>query len=391
MEQAMTAERVIDGRPEGIRAAGVSRRKGKLKRTALGALAVLGLAGAAEFGTHYWRIGRFMVSTDDAYVQADNTLIAPRVSGYIGELLVTDNQPVKAGQVLARIDDRDFRPRCTRRSRPGRRPRARSAPSTPSWRCRTRTSTRPSQQVDLGRGRASLRPAGPRPLRRWPAPAPARRRPRSRPSRIWSSGRPDLLQARAALTAAQQQVDVLRPPAPRPQAQLEHAARPNSRPAESRLHDHHRADRRHGRRPHVARRPIRPGRDPADGRGAAAAVYVVANFKETQLTHVRPGQPVDIKVDTFPDATSTAMSTARAGERPGVRPAAARQRHRQLHQDRPAHPGEDRADDRRNGAAPAGLLRPGMSVDADDRHQGASSTRHAEHGQPRRGRIGTVS
>ena len=39
---------------------------------------------------------------------ADNTLIAPRVSGYISQVLVTDNQPVKAGQVLARIDDRDF-------------------------------------------------------------------------------------------------------------------------------------------------------------------------------------------------------------------------------------------------------------------------------------------
>ena len=49
-----------------------------------------------------------MVDTDDAYVQADNTLIAPRVSGYISEVLVADNQAVKAGQVLARIDDRDY-------------------------------------------------------------------------------------------------------------------------------------------------------------------------------------------------------------------------------------------------------------------------------------------
>ena len=85
-----------------------SRRKGLLKQTALGTIAVLGLAAGAYYGTEYWQTGRFQVSTDDAYVQADNTLIAPRVSGYISQVLVTDNQPVKAGQVLARIDDRDF-------------------------------------------------------------------------------------------------------------------------------------------------------------------------------------------------------------------------------------------------------------------------------------------
>ena len=48
------------------------------------------------------------MSTDDAYVQADTTVIAPKVSGYLREVLVADNQPVKAGQPLARIDDRDY-------------------------------------------------------------------------------------------------------------------------------------------------------------------------------------------------------------------------------------------------------------------------------------------
>ena len=69
----------------------------------------LGVAGAADFGHHYWTAGRYLESTDDAYVKADSTIIAPKVSGYIAEVLVGDNQPVKAGQVLARIDDRDFR------------------------------------------------------------------------------------------------------------------------------------------------------------------------------------------------------------------------------------------------------------------------------------------
>lgn len=48
-------------------------------------------------------------STDDAYVRADATIVAPRVPGQIVTLLVDDNQPVKAGQLLARIDDRDYR------------------------------------------------------------------------------------------------------------------------------------------------------------------------------------------------------------------------------------------------------------------------------------------
>src|SRR3546814_14962575 len=47
-------------------------------------------------------------STDDAYVQADFTLVAPQVSGMTGKVLVEENQPVKAGDLLAAIDDRDF-------------------------------------------------------------------------------------------------------------------------------------------------------------------------------------------------------------------------------------------------------------------------------------------
>ena len=69
-------------------------------------LAVLTAAG--YYGHDYWTVGRFNVSTDDAYVQADNTTVAPKVSGYIGSVLVADNETVKTGQVLARIDDRDF-------------------------------------------------------------------------------------------------------------------------------------------------------------------------------------------------------------------------------------------------------------------------------------------
>ena len=80
-----------------------------LRKLLLTGASLVALAGAAHFGYDYWTVGRFEVSTDDAYVTADNTTIAPKVSGYIAAVLVGDNEPVKSGQVLARIDDRDYK------------------------------------------------------------------------------------------------------------------------------------------------------------------------------------------------------------------------------------------------------------------------------------------
>src|SRR5438552_11354318 len=80
-----------------------------IKRAALALAAALGVAAAADFGHYYLITGRYLETTDDAYVKADSTIIAPKVSGYIAQVLVSDNQPVTAGQLLAKIDDRDFR------------------------------------------------------------------------------------------------------------------------------------------------------------------------------------------------------------------------------------------------------------------------------------------
>src|ERR1700744_1161630 len=80
-----------------------------IKRAAAGLAMALAVAGAADFGYGYLTTGRYLQSTDDAYVKADSTIVAPKVSGYLAEVLVGDNEAVKAGQLLARIDDRDFR------------------------------------------------------------------------------------------------------------------------------------------------------------------------------------------------------------------------------------------------------------------------------------------
>ncbi len=83
-------------------------RRVTLKRALKASLALAAVLALGAFATNYWTTGRFAVDTDDAYVAADSTTVAPKVSGYIKDVLVTDNQPVKAGQVLARIDDADF-------------------------------------------------------------------------------------------------------------------------------------------------------------------------------------------------------------------------------------------------------------------------------------------
>ena len=70
-------------------------------------LIALGVAGL--YGWHWWMIGRFLETTDDAYLQADKVIVAPRIAGYVAEVLVSDNQPVKAGEVIARLDDREYR------------------------------------------------------------------------------------------------------------------------------------------------------------------------------------------------------------------------------------------------------------------------------------------
>ena len=73
------------------------------------AAAMLALIGGGWFGFDYATAGRFMVSTDDAYVRANNTTLGAKVSGYISELLVEENTKVRAGDVIARIDDGDYR------------------------------------------------------------------------------------------------------------------------------------------------------------------------------------------------------------------------------------------------------------------------------------------
>lgn len=82
---------------------------GSARRRLLGWAAVLLVAvGLIWGGWHWFSVARFMESTDDAYVGGEVTSISPKVAGNIVRVMVTDNQIVHAGQLLVQLDPRDY-------------------------------------------------------------------------------------------------------------------------------------------------------------------------------------------------------------------------------------------------------------------------------------------
>jgi membrane fusion protein (multidrug efflux system) len=88
--------------------ASAAPKPGKRRLVMMGIGALLALAAAA-YGVNYILVGRFYVSTDDAYVRANNTTLGARVSGHIAAILPRDNAVVHVGDVMFRIDDGDYR------------------------------------------------------------------------------------------------------------------------------------------------------------------------------------------------------------------------------------------------------------------------------------------
>src|SRR4051812_8441377 len=78
------------------------------RRTVMLAVGGVFLVIAIIWGVRWWTFGRFMESTDDAYLKADSVTVAPKVSGYVAEVYVTDNQAVTPGQPLVRLDSRQY-------------------------------------------------------------------------------------------------------------------------------------------------------------------------------------------------------------------------------------------------------------------------------------------
>jgi membrane fusion protein (multidrug efflux system) len=236
-------------------------------------------------------------------VQADNTLIAPRISGYISEVLVADNQVVKAGQVLARIDDRDFQNALHQATAD--RETAESEIRSIDAQLQLQQSTIDEAASQVISAEASLRFAQQDQARYdtlAKTGAGTAQAAQQTQSLLVQRGA-GLAQARAGAAAARQQVAVLQAARVKAQAQLAHY---QSAEEQARLNLGYTqitapVDGM------VGARTLRVGQYVQAGTQLMAvvpldAVYVVANYKETQLTRVRPGQPVELSVDTFPDA-----------------------------------------------------------------------------------------
>lgn len=93
----------------GAPAAMIDQPKRGRTRFILPVIALAAMGAGGWYGWDWYAGGRFIVSTDDAYVRADMAIIAPKISGYVLSVAVQDNASVKAGDILAHIDDADYR------------------------------------------------------------------------------------------------------------------------------------------------------------------------------------------------------------------------------------------------------------------------------------------
>ncbi|KJC49928.1 hemolysin D [Bradyrhizobium sp. LTSP849] len=270
------------------------------RRAALVLALLAGTATAAYYGHDYWTNGRYLETTDDAYVKADSTIIAPKVSGYIAQVLVGDNEKVRAGHVLARIDDRDFKAALGQ---------ARADVAAAEASVRNLDAQLELQQPIIEQSTADVTAAD--------ANLQFAQEERARYDDLMKSGsgtiqraqqtdaalrasNAQLQHAKSGLVAAQRKVDVLTTQRAQATAQLEHA-RAVADQAELNLSYTEITAPVDGT---VGARSLRVGQYVQAGTQLMAvvpldAVYVVANFKETQLTHVRAGQPVELRVDSF--------------------------------------------------------------------------------------------
>jgi membrane fusion protein (multidrug efflux system) len=273
-------------------------RRHFLLRIGMPAAIILIVGGAA----YYWKFERFVVSTDDAYVQADSTTVASRVSGYVSAVLIEDHQSVKAGQVLARIDDRDFRAALAQ----ARADVQASQAAVGELQAQLAEQSALIVRADAGvaASQAALELASLNRVRyRKMAGIGFGSQQQSQEADAQAKERgADLARDRAASSSARDQVRVL-------QAKLAQAQA---------LHDRSQAVEQRAALELgytaivapidgvVAARTVRLGQYVQAGTQLTALVplsevYVMANFKETQLTQVLAGEPVSIRVDTFPN------------------------------------------------------------------------------------------
>lgn len=286
--------------PAGAAPQSVSASRSTRRRTILFGIGGALLLVALVFGVRWWLYGRFIESTDDAYIQADSVTVAPKVSGYVAEVYVRDNQQVTAGQQLVRLDNRQYQAALDEA-----------------------TATVASRQADVARADADLQQQkariaqaaaevdGARANARYAASQVERYAPLVRTGAETEERTAELrnAQTRAATTLAaneaalkveQSQVVTLQTRLQQAQAQLE-VAEASARKARLDLDDTVVRASKAGR---VADKGVRVGQFAQPGTRLLTVVpvqdlYLTANFKETQVGRMRAGQSVTLHVDAL--------------------------------------------------------------------------------------------
>jgi membrane fusion protein (multidrug efflux system) len=276
---------------------------GHPKRRHRGLAAALLLGSAVVVGavatTYYFRFMAPFESTEDAYVEGRITAISSQVGGRVARVLVEENQEVKQGQALFEIAADDYNVRLSEAL-------ANLAAAT--------------NRLEQAKAQLSMDQAGAEQARSGVAMATAEanraaadlKRYRAVEARAVSKSQLDLAEAQANSAAAQLQVAQNRAAAAEAQVKLTQAtisiAAAQMKQTEAAL-EQARLNLSYttvtapedGR---VTRRSIEQGAFLQPGQSVMAVVsdqlWVVANYKETQLTHMHPGQPVEIKIDAYP-------------------------------------------------------------------------------------------
>ena len=272
------------------------------KKLILIAVALALFAGGAWYGVDWFVTGRFLVSTDNAYVGADMNIVAPKVAGYVADVPVKANQLVRLGDVLVRLDDGDYRLALdqaearlgTQDATIDRLDKQIIAAATAIDQARAGVegaqadATRTAADFDRIQSLVTTKSAS-------QASLDAARNARDRAVAA-------LAQARAMLAAAVANLDVLKAQkleAERTRKELEAVAAKAKRDLDATII----------RAPFdgiLGNKSVETGDYVGPGKRLFALVpvsdiYVDANFKETQLTNIRPGQPAKVVLDADPN------------------------------------------------------------------------------------------
>jgi membrane fusion protein (multidrug efflux system) len=277
------------------------RRKlsGRAKLILLLIAAAVLVAGALWY-IRYREHGRFIQSTDDAQIQADAVTVSPRVNGYVEQVLVRDNQDVHAGDPLVRIDPRDYRAQAAQAQ--AQIAQARAAQDNARAAIGEQEAAIAQARAQLAAAQTTAAHDAAEVQRYVPlAASGAETRQQLAQLRATAARSADQVRAQAAALAMQQRrVGTFEAQIRQGAAQAE-GARAQLASASVDVNATVLKAAIDGR---IGDKTVTPGQYVQAGTRLMSVVpvdrlYVVANFKETQLALMRPGQPATIKVDAL--------------------------------------------------------------------------------------------